>query len=121
MLNASRVEENQQENQQENQPLLPPSEDVSSWGQIAIDTLKQAGPNALRGAVVASRYILTAYFLGQLDEKLLAPNTLISLTESMLIVLGSRSLNSVSAEIGRLNGCITKKDVNVAPKDIGAV
>ena len=87
----------------QNQPLLS-EEEMLSRMQIAVDTLKQAGPNALRGAIVAGRYFLTAYFLGRLDERLLAPNTLISLLESMLVVLGSRSLNAVSSEIGRLKG-----------------
>ena len=82
----------------ETQPNSPP------WSHIAYDLLKQAGPNALRGAIVSSRYFLTAYFLGRLDERLLAPNTLISLMESLLVVLGSRSLNSISSEIGRLKG-----------------
>ncbi len=85
-------------------PYTLSDNEISAWSSIAADTLKQAGPNALRGAVVAGRYFVTAYFLGRLDEKLLAPNTLISLLESTLVVLGSRCLNSISAEISRLKG-----------------
>ena len=81
-----------------NDDLPPP------WQSIFKKEFEQSWPLMLRGAVVAGRYFAISVMLGKVDERLLAPNTLINSLESIYIIFGGRSLSIIGSMISKLKG-----------------
>lgn len=90
-----------------NNDLPPP------WQSIFKKEFEQSWPLMLRGAVVAGRYLSISIMLGKVNEKLLAPNTLINALETILITFGGGSLGIVSSIISKAIGENKKEEIGV--------
>src|SRR3990167_3006035 len=87
---------------------LPPP-----WQTIFKKEFEQSWPLMLRGAVVAGRYFAISVMLGKVDERLLAPNTLINALETVYITFGGGSLGIMSSIISKANGENKKTEIGV--------
>lgn len=83
------------------------------WQDIFKKEFEQSWPLMLRGAVVAGRYFAISVMLGKVDERLLAPNTLINALETVYITFGGGALGIVSSMISKANGENKKAEIGV--------
>ncbi len=96
------------------QPQSPVNNDIPPpWQDIFKKEFEQSWPLMLRGAVVAGRYFAISVMLGKVNERLLAPNTLINALETVLITFGGGSLGIISSMISKANGENKKAEIGV--------